>query len=233
MRWIVTRPQADSEALARQLAKRGHQAIISPVSRIGPRDFECIDWAGYSAVVFTSRNGVAMAQPFPPVALTIPVFTVGDATANAARKAGFSNVVSAQGDVEDLGRRLVEDLPAGRGPVLHLCGNQAHGDLEAAIAAKGRGFERIVVYEMHLEPALSISARDALAHGRADGAILLSPLSARHFAELATAAGFVPLPAKFIFLANSKATTMELTALGGRITTAKSPNLDCVLDLLP
>ena len=51
-----------------------------------------------TSLVFTSANGVAAFAALTPDR-ALPVFTVGDATAEAARAAGFAAVRSAGGDI--------------------------------------------------------------------------------------------------------------------------------------
>ena len=61
----------------------------------------------------------------------LPVFTVGDATAGAARAAGFASVRSAAGAVADLARLLKDAAP---GPVLAPGALEPAGDLPALLA---------------------------------------------------------------------------------------------------
>lgn len=88
------------------------------------------DLTGVAALAFTSRNGVdAFATLSEERAL--PVFAVGDATAGAARAAGFAPVRSAAGALADLARLLAE---AGPGPVLAPGALEPSGDLPALLA---------------------------------------------------------------------------------------------------
>jgi len=100
MRVVVTRPQADSERTAAALEALGHEVLVTPLMRIEP---VAADLAGtWSAIVITSANAL---QAVPVTAAkTLPVFAVGDRSAEAARQAGFAEVSSANGDIKDLVR---------------------------------------------------------------------------------------------------------------------------------
>jgi len=80
---------------------------------------------GIAALAFTSRNGVAAFAALSDDR-SLPVFTVGDATAEAARTAGFAAVRSAAGALEDLARLLAEAAP---GLVLAPGALEPSGDL--------------------------------------------------------------------------------------------------------
>jgi uroporphyrinogen-III synthase len=75
------------------------------------------------------------------------VLTVGDATAHAAREAGFKAVRSAAGDVEALGALTVETLDPAGGPIVHIAGTHVAGDLAGDLARAGFTYERRVAFD--------------------------------------------------------------------------------------
>lgn len=233
MQWLVTRPDADARILARDLRKIGHQAIVSPMMSVVPSEFAPLDWPSFDAVIFTSRNAVIHGGPFPPVARSRPVFTVGEATAAAVRAAGFGNVTSANGNIDNLAARLGEKPHRELTRYVHICGHDTKGDLGAALAKTGARVEKAVVYAVRPAQALSPEALKAFGAGTLDGAIFLSPKTARVFAGLAKEASLGPFADKFEFAVISKAAADELYGLGGRIRVAEHPDLQHVLTLLP
>ncbi|HJU19517.1 MAG TPA: uroporphyrinogen-III synthase, partial [Stellaceae bacterium] len=54
----MTRPRAESEALAAALRSRGVEAMIEPLIEIEDRAAAPLDLAGVQAVLCTSANGV-------------------------------------------------------------------------------------------------------------------------------------------------------------------------------
>ena len=107
LRALVTRPEEDAAPLAAALAERGIEVTVEPLLAIRPIADAPIDLAGVQALLFTSANG---ARCFAALAAErgiagwreLPVFTVGDASAAAARAAGFGRVESAGGDTVTL-----------------------------------------------------------------------------------------------------------------------------------
>src|SRR5689334_18038281 len=125
---LVTRPRAEAEALAAALAARGIEAMIEPLLEIEYRQDGVLDLAGVQAILCTSANGVrALARLSDARAL--PVFTVGEASAVAARMAGFPDVTSADGVVTDLAALVKRSLTPGAGRLVHIAGAEIAGDL--------------------------------------------------------------------------------------------------------
>ena len=107
-----------------------------------------VELDGVVALAFTSRNGVdAFAGLSPERAL--PVFSVGDATADAARAHGFASVRSADGALADLADLLIAEAPGsgpGQGLVLVPGALAPAGDLPALLANRVRA-RALPVYE--------------------------------------------------------------------------------------
>ena len=91
LRALVTRPEEDARAIAAELRAQGIETILAPMLSIVQRRDPKIDLSGIQALLFTSANGVR-AFAAASGARDLPVFAVGDATAGAARNAGFKNV---------------------------------------------------------------------------------------------------------------------------------------------
>src|SRR5690606_20329328 len=81
----------------------------------------------FDALAFTSANGV---REFARLSSRrdAPVFCVGARTAEEARNIGFTNVASADGDVEALGGLIEDQLPKSS-RLLHAGNEEARGDL--------------------------------------------------------------------------------------------------------
>lgn len=95
----VTRTADGADSTARAIEHLGHKAVVAPVLAVEPLDVR-LDQP-FDSVVFTSRNGVR-AFAAKSDRRDAPAWCVGDATADAAREAGFDAIVSSDGDVEAL-----------------------------------------------------------------------------------------------------------------------------------
>ncbi|HEY5412212.1 MAG TPA: uroporphyrinogen-III synthase [Caulobacteraceae bacterium] len=133
MRIWITRAQPEAEATAQRLRALGHEPVVAPLLEVQPLGAS-VDLEGVVALAFTSRNGVrAFAASSPE--RNLKVFTVGDATAAAARGAGFADVSSAAGDALALAELIARGRAALGGVVLYLAPEEPAGDLAGALAA--------------------------------------------------------------------------------------------------
>ena len=188
MRALITRPRADATSLADQLARRGFEPVIEPMIEIVPRGDALPSLDAVQAVLCTSANGVralAAASPRRDLAL----LAVGDASARAAREAGFARVDSAGGDVAALARLACERLRPEAGRLLHIAGSDIAGDLAVALGRRGFLVERAVLYDARAATALSRATARLIADGAIGLALFFSPRTAAIFARLASAAG--------------------------------------------
>lgn len=138
----MTRAQPGAGRTAERLAARGFEPLVVPMLEIRPLSQAAPDLSGIAALAFTSPNGV---DAFTRLAgrPELPVFAVGDATARAARAAGWTGVTSALGAIEDLAR-LIADRAAG--PVLAPGAREPAGDLPGLLAGRVE-VRRLAVYE--------------------------------------------------------------------------------------
>lgn len=221
MRLWVTRTEPGALATAGRLAALGHAPVVAPLLRIEPLAPE-IALDGVAALAFTSPNGVAAFARLNP-RRDLPVFAVGDATAEAATAAGFAAVRSAGGDVHDLTELIATARPSG--PVLHAGAREPAGDLVGALDERGVAARSVAVYAA--VPAPGEAGLKALAEGRLDGVLIHSPRAARRLVEAAPAAR--DLPAYCI----SPAAAAPLIAAGfGRAAAAPFPDEASLLKLI-
>jgi uroporphyrinogen-III synthase len=151
MKIWITRAEPGASRTAGRLRDLGHEPLVAPVLEVHPLP-ALIDLGGVGALAFTSVNGVlAFADLCPDRGL--PVFAVGDTTAQAARAAGFGLVVSAEGDVDDLARVIVSATGRLAGAVLHPGAREPAGDLLGALNAASVTALAVAVYETRVLPA--------------------------------------------------------------------------------
>ena len=104
---LITRPEPDGSRLARILNKMGYDSRLAPMMEIENLPGETLDVGGVQALLVTSANGArAVRRVLKPG--DIPVFAVGEATAEALHNEGFTNVKVAGGDVIVWGERRAQ-----------------------------------------------------------------------------------------------------------------------------
>ncbi|MFY0659698.1 MAG: uroporphyrinogen-III synthase [Shimia sp.] len=172
---LLTRPLADAEGFAALLADMGVTAEVafSPIVEIVPTEAD-VDLTNISGVLFSSRNAVAAVAGHD-----LPAWCVGEATAEAARAKGW-RAVAADGDAESLYARVLADAP--KGPLLHIRGEVARGDLAGRLTKVGIQTREVVVYRQAAHP-LSERAKTALMRENPVIVPLFSPRAAAQFAE--------------------------------------------------
>ena len=232
MRLLLTRPRDDAEPLADELRRASHEVLIEPMLAIRPLPHASLDLDGVQAVLLTSANG-ARALAAANARRDLSVCAVGDATARAARAAGFTDVASADGDVEALAELVRARLDPADGRLVHVAGSAVAGDLSSALGAAGFAVDRAVLYEARKATALSPACRAALQDGRLDGALFFSPRSAAAFVRLADAAGLAAACRRMSALCLSQAVADAAGVVPWRdISVAIRPTQADLLDLL-
>ena len=189
MKVLVTRAEGDAKKLATRLAERGHQSVIENLMtiRFRPEAARSIGafLGGVQAVLFTSANGVR-AFVDATERRDFQAFAVGDATAAAARAAGFTEVTSASGAIDDLGKLVIGQLKPKNGALFHAAASVTAGDLQGLLEAAGFSVRRAALYEAVESERLSDATRQAVARHEIDAALFFSPRNAATFVRLAT-----------------------------------------------
>lgn len=180
---LLTRPAAQSARFAQVLERQFPGIAVHHAPLIAPEFLQAtFPHREFAAVIFTSETGVEgvrrlMRGDRPHLPRT--AFCVGGRTAEAARRAGFE-AISAEGDVHALEALIRASAP--KGPLLHVRGEDAAGDLVGSLKKAGLETDSLVVYAQRPQP-LASTARALLA---APGKVivpLFSPRTARIFVE--------------------------------------------------
>lgn len=185
MRILLTRAEADAAGTAAILERRGHEAVLAPVTEIRPTGAA---WppGRFDGVVATSRH--ALAAPGAEIDRGLPVFAVGQSTAAAARAAGFRDVRIGAGDAAGLAGLLRLTLPR-PARLLYLAGRDRKAALEPALGAAGYEVSTVEVYAAEAVVAWPAAALDALREHRIDAVLHYSRRSADLAVALAHRAG--------------------------------------------
>jgi uroporphyrinogen-III synthase len=232
MRVLVTRALDDARRTARELARRGHDALIAPLSEIRPIDAAEPRLDGVQAVLATSSNGI-LAFARLCRRRDIPVFVVGANTAATARVAGFPQVRSADADSKGLAAAVGRFLQPGAGVLLHATGKNSARDFYWKLAEAGFEIRTCELYEMVPYCQLPAEAISAFRAHTIGAALVLSPENARLLAESIRRAGATGECAHIVACCISAAAAAQLDHIGfGAVRMAEKPDLASVLALL-
>ncbi len=196
--WI-TRVEPGASRTAARLTALGFEPVVAPllmIRTLGP----VIDLTGVAALAFTSANGVTAFAALNAVR-DKPVFAVGDATAEAARLAGFRDVRSASGDARALARLIAEaefrgavlspgaaepaaDLAASLAGVVEVRALAVYEAVETGVPAPA-GFDAVLVHSPRAARALAMHARISGGGALDDRlAVAISPAAAEPLEDL-------------------------------------------------
>lgn len=233
-RVLVTRPQPGANATAARLARMGFAPVVLPLTRIDPVEPELRrDAAAYGAVMVTSANALRHAPPGLLAALAgKPVYAVGDATADAARETGFTDIFSASGTAIELAAMIATRLAAGA-RLLHLAGTIRTAGLDDALRASGFVVEVAETYRADKVSYSTDFVISALGAAPVWGATVFSERGGVLLAELAggTSAGELLESTRFFCISHKAAAPLRALA-GGRVAVSAAPTEDGVLALL-
>jgi uroporphyrinogen-III synthase len=234
VRLLVTRPQEDGERTAQVLRTRGHSVMLAPLLRIEPlaADFGP---GPFAAVLTTSANAARAIAKHPRVAdlRSVPLYTIGRHSAEAAQVMGFAVTQSAEGDAHDLIRLVARELAGGAPPLLYLAGEDRSVDLAEALAPHGLTVRTAVVYRAATAVRLPSAVEQAIAAGAVDGVLHYSRRSADTFLRCADAAGLrkrVLMLPHFCLSAQVAAPLADAGAVAIRV--ALQPDEEALLELI-
>ena len=170
---LVVRPEPGNAATLAAASALGLEAHGDPLFEIVATAWDAPPAAEFDAVLIGSANalrhgGMALARY-----AALPAYVVGQASAEAARQAGFAVAAVGEGGLQGLTARLAKD---GRRRVLRLAGME-HIPL---VSGADTAIETVVLYEAQPRP-LSAAGAALLP----DGAVVLlhSAAAARQFAS--------------------------------------------------
>jgi uroporphyrinogen-III synthase len=118
-RLVILRPEPGASATAERARAMGLEPVAMPLFKVEPLDWDVPSPGGFDALLLTSANAVRHGGEGLLSLRQLPVYAVGEATAAAAREAGFDVAASGEAGAE----RLLGSIPPNL-RLLHLCGEQ-------------------------------------------------------------------------------------------------------------
>jgi uroporphyrinogen-III synthase len=200
VRLLIIRPQPGSDATAIRATQLGMNADVIPLFEVEAMPWSVPNTGGYDALMLTSANALRHGGAGLAQLTSLPVYAVGQATATAARAAGFDVVWTGKSGADAAAAQAGQD---GRARILRLAGEQhsivsgpagSVADIivtyrNAALAAPARMFQ-----DDSLPFTVMLHSVRAARHFAAACAMHLADISRIHIAalspQIASAAGF-------------------------------------------
>jgi uroporphyrinogen-III synthase len=166
-RVLVLRPGPGATATVQRARELGLDAVAFPLFEIEPIPWKAPDAGQFDALLLTSANAVRHGGDKLQKLRDLPVYAVGEATAQAARERGFAIAGVGNGGIDRLLGSISPDLK-----LLHLCGEDRRAP------SSSRQITPLVAYR-----AIEISDPQ-LGVGQECVALIHSPRAGWRFAEL-------------------------------------------------
>ncbi|MEM9600413.1 MAG: uroporphyrinogen-III synthase [Pseudomonadota bacterium] len=160
--WI-TRTEPGAQKSATAWAAAGFDPVVAPLLSVHPVDSNAVI-PDSAQLIFTSGQAVRHCGL---KADHQTVYTVGEATADVARQAGFTDVTFADGDWRDL---LSIIRPTDQ-PIVHVSGRTVRGRLVESLGEAGFKASRHIVYETQMITGWPLDPRTVQA------VVLYSPMA--------------------------------------------------------
>lgn len=161
----VLRPEPGNAATAARVAAIGRRAIRLPLFAVRPLTWTPPDLSGHDALLLTSANALRHGGAGLAALRALPALAVGEATAGAARRAGFAVALTGGSDAAAL---LALAEARGYRRLLHLGGR-----------------ERTVSEGGAVTRAIDVYASEAIAPATGDVAGLAGSIALLHSARAA------------------------------------------------
>jgi uroporphyrinogen-III synthase len=186
---LLTRPHPDNEDSAARLRARGIEVLLAPMLRFEPIALHDDPKVQYDAVIVTSANALRAIEPQLAESrlLKLPLFAVGEHSASTARRMGFRNVISADGDAAALRDRVLKGVRSKelrkKSRFLYLAGANPSRDLAGELGAHGLDVVAHTTYRMIALSTLPREVCRAFAANRVQAVLHYSRRSAVAFLE--------------------------------------------------
>lgn len=237
MHALITRPQPEADATKLALREMDVQATLAPMLHIEPLPAPSSEprLDDVQAVVLTSASAarVLIQRPLGAMLMEreLPLFTVGEATARAARDAGFARVVACDGDADALVAALGRQVDPSRGALLYPCGAHTARDMIAAFSQHDLVCRPVAVYQAVPAQDLPRDVEHGLRERRYGLVLFYSARTAGVFCDLVDTYGLADRLQHAVALCLSAAVAGRAQELRFRsVESARRPDQRAMLD---
>ncbi|MDC1112517.1 uroporphyrinogen-III synthase [Candidatus Pelagibacter sp.] len=145
MHILLTRQLKDSTEMILKFKSLGHQVSHLPLLSINKVNHEEINFSNYKGIIFTSANAIKFLD-LKKLNKKLLCFCVGAATEKEAKSFGFQNIITAEGNVENLRELVLQNFDQKDGKLIYVSGEKISVDLDQILIKEGYNIKRIVNY---------------------------------------------------------------------------------------
>lgn len=178
---LVIRQREEAIPLANSLREKGVVPYVFPL--FNPHFLSLPPLETPQGLIITSKNALRSLRRRIDF-YTLPLYTVGDKTAEFAKSLGFSNVLSAAGDSKDLCHLILQKVSPSKGFLLYPSGEITKGNITEILTEAKFEVRRHIVYTLESRKELPSSLKKALAQGKISYVLFFSPHTTTLFIHL-------------------------------------------------
>ena len=183
MNILITRPLIDAEDLMGKLFSLGHKIIHIPTLKVKPITNQECDAKNYDAFIFTSANAIRNLKLLNEDKKKL-CFCVGSITEKIVRQKGYSNTISAGGNVNALKNIILNSDFDKRKKIAYFCGDYIATDLDIDLKREGYFIDKVINYSSEKIIDLNNENKKILNNHPPDIIFVYSKRSAESFVEL-------------------------------------------------
>jgi len=183
MNILITRPLIDAEDLMGKLFSLGHKIIHIPTLQVKPVTNQKCDAKNYDAFIFTSANAIRNLKLLNDDKKKL-CFCVGSITEKIVRQKGYSNTISAGGNVNALKNIILNSDFDKKKKIAYFCGDYISTDLDLDLKREGYLIDKVINYSSEKIVDLNNENEKILNNHPPDIIFVYSKRSAESFVEL-------------------------------------------------
>ena len=183
MNILITRPLIDAEDLMGKLFSLGHKIIHIPTLQVKPVTNQKCDAKNYDAFIFTSANAIRNLKLLNEDKKKL-CFCVGSITEKIVRQKGYSNTISAGGNVNALKNIVLNSDFDKKKKIAYFCGDYISTDLDLDLKREGYLIDKVINYSSEKIIDLNNENEKILNNHPPDIIFVYSKRSAESFVEL-------------------------------------------------
>ena len=183
MNILITRPLIDAEDLMGKLFSLGHKIIHIPTLQVKPVTNQKCDAKNYDAFIFTSANAIRNLKLLNEDKKKL-CFCVGSITEKIVRQKGYSNTISAGGNVNALKNIILNSDFDKKKKIAYFCGDYISTDLDLDLKREGYLIDKVINYYSEKIVDLNNENEKILNKHPPDIIFVYSKRSAESFVEL-------------------------------------------------
>jgi uroporphyrinogen-III synthase len=146
MHILLTRPLEDCSEIIVKFQSLGNQVSHLPLISVNKVNYEKINFSIFKGIIFTSANAIKFLDT-KLIDKKLLCFCVGTATEKKAKNVGFQNIITAEGNVENLKELIFKNFDKNDGKLIYVSGETISTDLDNQLTKEGYYIKRIINYK--------------------------------------------------------------------------------------